>query len=63
MKKGYLNLESQLYVYIFMSLLIINVNDILFNFKQIIVILMDFVNKYDLIDIVGFFGKIKYEIG
>lgn len=56
-KKGYLNLESQLYVYTLMSLPTTNVNDILLNFKQTTAISMDFVNKHDLIDIVGFFRK------
>lgn len=46
-----------------MSLPTTNVNDILLNFKQTTVISMDFVNKHDLIDIVGFFGKTKHEIG
>lgn len=47
-----------------MSLPTTNVNDILLNFKHTTVISMDFVNKHDLIDIVGFFfGKTKHEIG
>lgn len=40
-----------------MSLPTTNVNDILLNFKQTTVISMDFVNKHDLIDIVGFFSE------